>query len=62
MLTKNKAGTVGLENNGEVIILDQAIRDGFPEELPFEQEEPALQRSETRLFQAEELANAKAVR
>lgn len=50
-----------MENNGGMIILDRLVRDGFSEELSFEQKEPALQ-SENRVFQAEEIATAKALR
>lgn len=59
-LTKKKAGIVELENNGAIILLDRVTRDGFSEELSFEQKEQALQRNEKRRFWAEETAHAKA--
>lgn len=55
-------GIVGLENNGGTFIFDRVVRDGFSVELSFEKKEPALQRSENRIFLAEEIANAKALR
>lgn len=38
------------------------IRDGFSKELSFKQEKLALQRNENRIFLAEEIANAKALK